>query len=361
MKQSPLVLHSFVSLKPRYQGAQGELIDWIIHKHSEVLKHQNHPEQLRLAQILKRFAVTERQIERRFFEADREEIYQVNQHQLSGADIGERHRFFQLRALEILRDFYQYSHTPSHLIHVTCTGYVSPSAPQVYFSARQQQPEITHAYHMGCYAALPAVRMAMGQSRLTSQTVDVLHTEMCSLHLDPSNHTPEQLVVQTLFADGHIKYSLDQDAQGPAFLIHSIKERLIPNSSQDMTWVPGAHGMQMTLSKEVPVKIRDEVVIFLKELATENGLSYEELLSDSLFAIHPGGPKIIDSLQDRLHLRDEQITFSREILRARGNMSSATLPHVWQKILKSGYEGRVVSLAFGPGLTIFGSLFEARQ
>ena len=42
-------------------------------------------------------------------------------------------------------------------------------------------------------------------------------------------------------------------------------------------------------------------------------------------------------------------------------MSSATLPHVWKEILDSDYEGPVISLAFGPGLTIFGGLFEASR
>lgn len=356
-----MVLHSFASHLPRYQGEQGQLVDWIIHKHAEVLKLQQHPEQHRLPQILKRFSVSDKQIEQRFFEVDREEIYQVMEKQFSGTDIGERHRFYQLRAEEVLKSFYQDAKTPGHLIHVTCTGYVSPSAPQVYFSSHEIQPEISHAYHMGCYASLPAVRLALGQLQLKKQTVDVVHTEMCSLHLDPAQHTPEQIVVQTLFADGHIKYSLDESFSGPQLEVRSIKERIIPHSAQDMTWVPSANGMQMTLSKDVPAKIRDDLVIFLKELAAENHVSYEELLSDSLFAIHPGGPKIIDSIQERLGLRDEQVMFSREILRTRGNMSSATLPHVWQKILESGYEGRVVSLAFGPGLTIFGGLFEAKK
>jgi predicted naringenin-chalcone synthase len=355
-----MVLHSFASLKPRYRGEQADLIDWIIQKHAEVLKLENHPEQHRLPQILKRFGVSEKQIHQRFFEVDREEIYQVSKEQLSGTNIGERHRFYQLRAQEVLKDFYQTASTPGHLIHVTCTGYVSPSAPQVYFSSHKNQPEISHAYHMGCYAALPAVRLAMGQSRLKTQSVDVVHTEMCSLHLDPAHHTPEQLVVQTLFADGHIKYTLDEEFKGPHLAIRSIKERIIPDSAQDMTWVPSAFGMQMTLSKDVPVKIRDDLVIFLKELAFDNGLDYESMLKESLFAIHPGGPKIIDSIQLRLGLSDEQVSLSREILRTRGNMSSATLPHVWQKILEAGHQGRVISLAFGPGLTIFGGLFEAR-
>ncbi len=359
MNRLPLVLHSFVSLIPRYREEQSALIDWIIEKHTEVLKLQKHPEQHRLPQILKRFSVSEKQIQQRYFEVDREEIYHVNGGQFSGTDIGERHRFYKLRAEEVLAAFYESAVVPAHLIHVTCTGYVSPSAPQVHFSSHQKQPEITHAYHMGCYASLPAVRMGMGQNRLKNKKVDIVHTEMCSLHLDPAHHSPEQLVVQTLFADGHIKYSLEENDQKRGLRILSVKEKIIANSAQDMTWVPGAYGMQMTLSRDVPSKIREDLVIFLKELAQENGLGYEQLLEDSLFAIHPGGPKIIDAIQERLNLRDDQVIFSREIMRNRGNMSSATLPHVWQRILETDYQGRVVSLAFGPGLTIFGGLFEA--
>jgi prepilin-type processing-associated H-X9-DG protein len=77
----------------------------------------------------------------------------------------------------------------------------------------KEKTAITHAYHMGCYASLPAVRIAhaLVQSEKVenpSFLVDIVHNEMCSLHMNPSSHSPEQMVVQTLFADGHVKYSL---------------------------------------------------------------------------------------------------------------------------------------------------------
>ena len=83
-------------------------------------------------------------------------------------------------------------------------------------------------------------------------------------------------------------------------------------------------------------------------------------LKKAVFAIHPGGPKIIDSIAHGLDLSEEQVSASIKILKSRGNMSSATLPHVWQQILSENYEDRqpIVSLAFGPGLSIFGSIFE---
>lgn len=319
----------------------------------------------RLKKMLARFCVHEKLIERRYFECPDvyssrgPQIYKIDKSSPGGVRIEERNQFFSERATEIIEKMYESRPIPDHLIHVTCTGYVSPSAPQLYFSRQKEALSITHAYHMGCYASLPAVRIAQSFAAL-EQNVDVVHTEMCSLHLDPSVHSPEQMVVQSLFADGHIKYTLSPKKEGRRFEVICIKEKIIPESHLDMTWLPSSNNMKMTLSKDVPEKIKGELPQFLRELGHEINLSLDELLHQSMFAIHPGGPKIIDAVEDQLELSGEQTSFSREVLKTRGNMSSATLPHIWEKIMDSEYQGRVVSLAFGPGLTIFGSVFEAR-
>jgi predicted naringenin-chalcone synthase len=308
----------------------------------------------RLKNILKRFCVSEKQIEKRFYEIDREYIYHISTNALSGTDIGVRHEFYKQRSLEVVQEMYSNAKIPEHLIHVTCTGYLAPSSPQIYFSGNEKAPEVTHAYHMGCYASLPAVRMADAFAQTRKQKVDIVHTEMCSLHLDPARHSPEQMVVQSLFADGHMKYTADTNFSGRRMEVQTVKEKIIPDSANDMTWVPSATSMQMTLSKEVPDKIRGHLPAFLKEMTSDP-------FHNVLFAIHPGGPKIIDSIQAYLELSDEQVALSRKVLKERGNMSSATLPHVWKEILDSDYSGKVISLAFGPGLTIFGGLFVVKK
>ena len=80
----------------------------------------------------------------------------------------------------------------------------------------------------------------------------------------------------------------------------------------------------------------------------------------AIFATHPGGPKIIETIAQSLDLQEKQIEASQKILLTRGNMSSATLPHIWQEILKKKVEDKtpIVSLAFGPGLSIFASLLQ---
>lgn len=94
---------------------------------------------------------------------------------------------------------------------------------------------------MGCYAALPAVRMAEGFCAVKNKQVDIIHTEMCGLHMDTSDNSPEQLVVQSLFADGHIKYSaIAAKNVNHGFRVKNIREQIIENSQGDMSWIPAS-------------------------------------------------------------------------------------------------------------------------
>lgn len=227
-------------------------------------------------------------------------------------------------------------------IHVTCTGYASPSVVQQLASQRGYRAEILHAYHMGCYAALPAIRMARGNG-----TCDILHTELCTLHLDPAKHDPEQLVIQSLFADGVIRYRAADARPALGYAVEQVREVIAPGSLDQMTWEVAASGFSMRLAREVPRFVGEAVAGVVGPWRT----------ADAVYAIHPGGPRIIDGVKDALSLSEEQVYFSREILRRHGNMSSATLPHVWELMMDEVPNGTpVISLAFGPGLTVASSL-----
>ena len=198
---------------------------------------------------------------------------------------------------------------------------------------------------------------------MTPSTVDIVHTELCSLHLQPLRHTMDQLIVESLFSDGFIKYTAAKTAPANSFSfkVFAVYDQIIPNSEKFMTWGCESHGMGMTLSKEVPVVVLRSLQGYLERLCALCGFDKQEIISNALFAVHPGGPKILKYVQEALDLKKEQILHSETILRNYGNMSSATLPHIWEEVLKDPNvpEGtKVVSLAFGPGLTFCGGLFE---
>lgn len=359
-----IFIHSFHPVLPQHHLRQDKIVDWILKSHLivDALNGDGKPE--KIEHDLKRFALSEKYIAERYFDCgevdedwENHRIYKFTGEETIGAPIEERNQYFGEKVERVFDELYHDYH-PEHVIHVTCTGYLSPSPVQTYFGHDEHSPEVTHAYHMGCYASLPAVRMGVGLALSEEKSIDIVHTEMCSLHLRPEIHTPEQMVVQTLFADGHIKYVLSDEKKGMKILC--VHEKIVPDTLGDMTWTPASHGMSMTLSREVPIKIREALHGFIQELCDKAGIEQNDVLRDGIFAVHPGGPKIIEAVQKKLGLRDEQVELSKKVLFERGNMSSATLPHVWNEILNSQPErGRkILSLAFGPGLTIFGSLFE---
>jgi predicted naringenin-chalcone synthase len=223
---------------------------------------------------------------------------------------------------------------------------------------------VTHAYHMGCYGSIPAIRIASGYASLPSSAlsnIDIVHTELCSLHMHPLLHRSEQLLVESLFSDGFIKYTLNTQKGTKLHLeVQALHEEQIPNSLKSMTWSCGDNGMDMTLAKDVPVFIARALEGYLKRLCSLAKLQ-TAILKDAFFAIHPGGPKILQQIKDLLGLQPFQLEHSEAVLQHFGNMSSATLPHIWEKMLidsKVQSGARIISLAFGPGLSIVGGLFE---
>jgi predicted naringenin-chalcone synthase len=268
---------------------------------------------------------------------------------------------------EIVDDYFARTYAdevrpPDDLIHVTCTGYASPSGGQKLVAAHLWPTRVTHAYHMGCYAAVPGARLAAGAIAMASRRVDVVHTELCSLHLDPADHSLEQLVVQSLFADGMIRYSMVPDDGGRGLRLRALHEQVLPDSADAMCWVVANWGMHMTLARDVPERVSGALRSFVVELYRRAGLDIAAM-PDSIVAVHPGGPRIIDGVREVLELSEAQVQASRDVLYTHGNMSSATLPHIWHRLLGDPDvpSGTLIpSLAFGPGLTVCGALLEKR-
>lgn len=263
---------------------------------------------------------------------------------------------------------------PDEMIHVTCSGYASPSPAQVFLSKKGWlRTGVTHSYHMGCYGAFPAIRTASGLLAASyaslptpKDRVDIVHTEYLSLHVDFLAHDPGNCVMSALFGDGFIKYSayplsnfMASDKRG--LKVIAMQERLVPNSLDEMTLKPGVYSFDETVSKNVPDIIYAHIKDFVIDLCLQAGIDFEAEKQDVVYAIHPGGPAIVCKVRDALGLDESQMWISRAILDQHGNMASATAPHMWQKIVETDAiptGAKVVSVGFGPGLTVIGAVFE---
>ena len=300
--------------------------------------------------------------------------FEVKSGKSFGPKIEVRMEWFKRKMGDVFDQFYLNTTTkPENLIHVTCSGYSSPSVAQEAVIERNWETvQVTHSYHMGCYGAFPAIRT--GRSLLCSSEikgrVDIVHTELLSAHLNLVEFSNSNTMICSLFADGFIGYSLfdeesfmqdDTILEKKGLRIVAFHEVIIPDSLEDMSWDLGEYNFLMTLSKRVPVFIRKNIKPFLTALCKKGNVDLEEQKAKMHFAIHPGGPKIIDYVVDAVGILKEQACWSYEILRRQGNMSSATIPHIFNEIVNdptivSGT--KIVAMAFGPGLTATGLLLE---
>ena len=375
-------LSDFLHIRPHFEVEQEKSLDWIAKVHAKAAccidQSENSSFQFEIREKLARLGLGKERIQNRgvligdLFEEDwsKMEIYPVKDHP-QGQGFSQRSQFFDREVSKIFEKFYpEGSALPSHLIHVTCTGYVAPSPAQKLVSRRRAgtKTTVTHVYHMGCYGSIPAIRIGAGYSSLPfsshSSQIDIVHTEVCSLHMHPLRHQSEQLLVESLFADGFIKYTISKKENKPCLELRALHEETIPDSTHSMTWCCEDHGLGMNLSKDVPIFIARAINGYLERLCSIAQLNCEKVLKEAFFAVHPGGPKILQQIKDRFNLECDQLEHSEDVLKHFGNMSSATLPHIWEKMLadpKVPSKALILSLAFGPGLSIAGGLFTKKS
>ncbi len=292
-----------------------------------------------------------------------------------GSDIGSRHESFGKIVDSCLSEMYKDEPvSPDDIVHVTCSGYLAPSPVEKMVAQNEWfDTTVTHSYHMGCYGAFPAIRMACGFLASShfgvtppKHQVDIVHTELLSMHNDFTVLRAENIITTTLFADGFIKYSLFSEEylreQGLIGLrVLALNEHILPDSLGDMTWVPGAHQFHMTLTVMVPIVIKKYIRSFVDSLLNRAGIDFTTEKDSIIFAVHPGGPKIVEHIQAELGLRNDQVAISQKVFEDNGNMSSTTIPHILKEILEEKaipVGTRVVSVAFGPGLTVTGLVLE---
>ncbi|WP_193106062.1 type III polyketide synthase [Brachybacterium sp. FME24] len=249
----------------------------------------------------------------------------------------------------------------THVITVSCTGFFAPGPDYRIVRALDLDPSVQryHLGFMGCYAALPALRQAQTICRADPDAVVLVATvELCTLHVRTSND-PDTIVGSSLFADGAaaaIVTGKDLPSAAPLLQLDHFETVLTPVGEESMAWNIGDNGFEMVLGTYVPHIIDEHITGALAPLLTHDpslaDLPYRDI---EHWAIHPGGRSILDKVEAKLELDEAQLVPARETLRDYGNMSSATVMFVLQKILRAATPGtteRVCSMAFGPGLTV---------
>ncbi|MEM9826792.1 MAG: type III polyketide synthase [Planctomycetota bacterium] len=303
----------------------------------------------------------------------------------------------------------------SHLVTVSCTGFSAPGfdidlIEKLHLPGDVQRVQVGF---MGCHGAINGLRVADAIARADPDArVLLCSVELCSLHYQ-YGYDPDRIVSGALFADGAAAMVIGGQHQNPidgehqhptqrwagkvaphspgkvahdafkersnaALRIVKTGSRWIPESRDAMTWKIADHGFEMTLSAQVPDLIRQRLPAFIDDFLAGTGLGPSENdnsgtggtrdgnpgnghLQDSCrgiggWAVHPGGPRILDAVQSGLQLPASALQISREVLREHGNMSSATMPILLRKFQDRSIPTPWLMLGFGPGLEIEAAL-----
>ena len=229
----------------------------------------------------------------------------------------------------------------THVLVTCCTGLYAPGLDFEIVDHLGLSPgvERTMVGFMGCYAAINALKLARHIVRSDPKAgVLMLNLELCTLHFQETQEL-EQVLSFLVFADGAAASLITAREQG--FALDSFKAVMVPRTRGLITWKIRGLGFDMLLSGQVPGELG-------------RALREGELMRDGidLWAVHPGGRSILDAVEKGLELPTDALAASREVLSCFGNMSSATVMFVLQRIMEQARPGqRGCAMSFGPGLT----------
>ncbi len=239
----------------------------------------------------------------------------------------------------------------THLIVASCTGFTAPGLDLQLVSALGLRRDIerTMIGFMGCSAAVPALRAAHHIVRSEPDArVLVLNLELSTLHFQ---ETPEleKVLSFLLFGDGAAAALVTAEPHGIA--LNEFRAVVIPHSEGFITWNIGDQGFDMVLSGQVPARIMRTLKDELDRSEADGVLGGRGLDDIALWAVHAGGRTVLDAVEVGLQLAPSALDASRAVLNDYGNMSSATVMFVLQRLLRSARAGaRGMAMAFGPGM-----------
>ncbi|XP_075478377.1 type III polyketide synthase A-like [Primulina tabacum] len=278
----------------------------------------------------------------------------------------------QMAAQASLACIKQWNRPVSHITHLV---YVSSSeirlpGGDLYLAAElglKNDVNRVMLYFLGCYGGVTGLRVAKDIAENNPGSRVLLTTsETTILGFRPPNKTrPYDLVGAALFGDGAAAAIIGTDpllgTESPFFELNHAVQQFLPGTQNVIDGYLSEEGINFKLGRDLPQKIDENIEEFCQKLVAKTGLKdYNELF----WAVHPGGPAILNRLESTLGLKREKLECSRRALMDFGNVSSNTVFYVMEYMreeLKKGIDGEEwgLALAFGPGITFEGVLLRS--
>lgn len=252
------------------------------------------------------------------------------------------------------------------LVLVTSTGFVAPGVDVAVVKQLGLSRSVSRVVinFMGCAAAMNAVRTAATYVRAhPSMKALVVCIELCSVNAVFADDVNDA-VIHSLFGDGCGAMVIGAgQVQCPlpagSVVIRSSFTRLLDDAEDGIVLGVNHNGITCELSEQLPEYIYRGVEPVVAEVLRDNGLAKSDV---DLWAVHPGGPKIIEQSVGSLGIPAEAAAQSWEVLARFGNMLSVSLIFVLEMMVLQTESTKPIStgvaFAFAPGVTVEGILFD---
>jgi len=245
------------------------------------------------------------------------------------------------------------------LITVTVTGIATPSldARLVNRLGLPTRVKRVPIFGLGCVAGAAGIARAADAVRAFPGEVAVLlSVELCSLTLQLQDLSIPNLIASGLFGDGAAavvvagaERALAGEARAARPRVVATRSVFYPGTEEVMGWDISERGFQIVLSADVPEMVRRHLRGDVDGFLAEHSLTRGDVAT---WICHPGGPKVLEAMEETLELPAGALEVTWQGLREVGNLSSTSVLLALQETVAShpgppGSPGLL--LAMGPG------------
>jgi alkylresorcinol/alkylpyrone synthase len=218
----------------------------------------------------------------------------------------------------------------SAFFFTTVTGVATPSIDARLINRLRMSAQIKRLplFGLGCLAGAAGIARAADYVRAyPDQVALLLSVELCSLTLQGEDLSIPNLIASGLFGDGAaavlIAGSDRNDLKGPSGPeIVATRSIFYPDSERVMGWDISETGFKIVLSADVPKVVEEHMKEDVDAFLGDYGLSRADVAS---WVCHPGGPKVLETMQEALDLPEGALDVTWRSLREVGNLSSTSV------------------------------------
>ncbi|MBA2691669.1 MAG: stilbene synthase [Rubrobacter sp.] len=241
---------------------------------------------------------------------------------------------------------------------VSTTGISTPSLDSklIFSLGLSEHTKRVPIWGLGCAAGAAGLARASEHARLyPEKPVLLVAVELSGLTFQRGDLSKANLISTSLFSDGAAAVVVGNGGSGPEIL--GSRSTTWPDTEDVMGWRLVEGGLEVRLSKSVPIIVREK---FRDDLVGACASLGEDIGNIEHFLLHPGGAKVLSAFEEVLGLGSGGLPLSRNILREYGNMSAATVLFILERFVEGGeYEAGHLGVlsAMGPGFSAEHVLF----